>query len=186
MRFSHLTAAVIFWVLICSTVLGGDDPKKAKDVPKEEEVSDYNSTTSGALEVKSVSDKPVDWFAVYQNKKQLSPPGNTRLNSTVELAPGTYVIRVNKTERKVTIPAGKKVTLLTGDLVVEAPKGTPGWFIPHRGKQVVLARNPSLLNNPVALFAGKYAVTYKEGGVSPEEKLGDAEVRPGRKTVLKR
>ena len=185
MRICHLTAGVIFWALTGTAVLGGvDDPKK--DAPKEEEVSDYKSTTNGALEVKSVSDKPADWFAVVQDKKQLSPPGNRRLNSTVELAPGTYVVRVNKTERKVTIEAGKKVTLLTGDLVVEAPRGTPGWFTPYRGKQVMLARNPPTMNNPVALFAGKYAVTYREGGVSPEEKLGDAEVRPGRKTVLKR
>jgi hypothetical protein len=184
MRISHLTAGMIVCALISSTVLSGDDPRK--DTPKEEEVTDYKSATNGALEVKSVADKPIDWFAVFQGKKQLSPPGNMRLNSTVELAPGTYVVRVNKTERKVTIQAGKKLTLLTGDLVVEAPKGTAGWFTPYQGKQVMLARNPSTPNNPTALFAGKYVVTYRQGGVSPEEKLGEAEVRPGRKTVLKR
>jgi hypothetical protein len=187
MQICHLMASVIFWTFASTAVLGGDDPKKDKDAPKEEEVSDYKkSTTKGALEVKAANDKPLDWFAVYADKQQKPTRGNTRLNSTVELAPGTYVVRVNKTERKFTIEAGKKVTLLTGDLVVEAPKGTPGWFIPYQGKQVMLARNPSTVNNPVALFAGKYEVTYKKGGVSPEEKLGEAEVRPGRKTVVKR
>ena len=62
-------------------------------------MSDYKkSTTKGALEVKAANDKPLDWFTVYADKQKEPTRGNTRLNATVELAPGTYVVRVNKTD----------------------------------------------------------------------------------------
>ena len=88
MRTCHLMAGVIFWAFASTAVLGGDDPKKDTDAPKEEEVSDYKkSTTKGVLEVKAANDKPLDWFTVYADKQKEPTRGNTRLNATVELAP---------------------------------------------------------------------------------------------------
>jgi hypothetical protein len=48
------------------------------------------------------------------------PPGKPRLGTAVELSPGEYVVRVNGCERTVTNQTGKKTTLLTGELFVEA------------------------------------------------------------------
>src|SRR5262249_49282403 len=126
----------------------------------EEAVQPYQSTTRGGLHVKAVSADAKDWFMVYKGGKQLVPPGKPVLNSTVELPPGSYVVRVNRSERKVSIPAGKKVTLLAGELVVEAKEGTPGWYTPYQGKTTMLASNPPALNSPIALFAGTYQVNY--------------------------
>jgi hypothetical protein len=187
MRNCHLAAGVMLWAFAAAHAVPGEDDKaKPKDAPKEETVSPYDSTTDGALEVKAVSANPSDWFMVLQNGKQLAPLGKPKLDSTVELAPGTYVVRVNRTERKVTIQAGKKTTLLAGELVVEAKKGTKGWYTPYQGKEAMLADNPPLLNSPIALFAGKYRVTYREGGASAPQALGEAQVKAGQKTVLKR
>jgi hypothetical protein len=180
MRTCHFLAGVVLWLF---TPVAAVD---AGDAPKEVTVTPYDSTTNGALRVKAVSAEPADWFMVYQNGKQLVPPGKPRLNSTVELAPGTYAVRVNKTERTVTVEAGKTTTLLAGELVVQAKEGTPGWYTPFQGKEARLATNPPVLNRPIALFAGKYTVQYKEGGVSPPQDLGEAEVKAGRTTVLKR
>jgi hypothetical protein len=180
-----------FFVTVMLTVsLGqavhGGDKDKPKDAPKEQRVDAYDSAKHGALLVKAVRDKSDDWYMVFQNGKQLAPPGKPLLNTTVELAPGDYVVRVNRTERKVNIKAGKKTTLLTGELVVEAKKDTPGWYIPSRWKENMLAGNPPDLNSPISLFAGKYKVTYREGGASKPQDLGEAEVKAGRTTVLKR
>src|SRR5689334_1231368 len=102
---------------------GGDKDKLAGPA-KAESVAPHDSTTHGALQVRSVSEKPSDWFSVLRDGKQ-AVPGNPLLGSTVELAPGSYIVSVNRTQRKVTIRAGKKTVLLTGELVVEARKGTP-------------------------------------------------------------
>jgi len=50
------------------------------------------------------------------------------LNTTLELAPGTYVVDVNKTQRKVTVEAGKKTVLWAGELVVEGKPATMAWY----------------------------------------------------------
>src|SRR5262249_21860102 len=111
---------------------------------------------------------------------------NPRLNSTIQLAPGTYVVSVNRTERKVSIEVGKKSILLTGELMVEAKKGTPGWYTPFQGKEAKVVDAPPVLNSPIALFAGTYTVFYRESGITNPEKLGEAEVKAGSKTVVKR
>jgi hypothetical protein len=123
---------------------------------------------------------------VFQGKKQLVPPGKPLLGTTVELAPGDYVVRVNGSERKVTIQVGKRTTLLTGELFVEAEKGTPGFYIPFKGKERMLASNPPVVNSPIALFAGKYEVVWYEGGVGKRQDLGQVDVKAGMRTVRKK
>ena len=90
------------------------------------------------------------------------------------------LVSVNRTERKVTIEAGKKTVLLTGELVVEAKKGTPGWYTPYQGEEAKVTAAPPLLNSPLALFPGKYKVFYRAGGAGSAENLGEAEVKAGR------
>ena len=85
-----------------------------------------------------------------------------------------------------TVEAGKKTILLTGELVVEAKKRTPGWYTPYQGKEAKLADAPPLLNHPIALFAGKYRVEYRKNGITSPVKIGDADIKAGRKTVLKK
>ena len=165
--------------------LAGQDKEKPAEAPKEETVEAYDSATKGAIQVKVDNKKPSDSFTVLQNGKR-AVSDQPLLNSTVELAPGAYVVIVNRTERKVTIEAGKKTILLTGEVVVEAKKGTPGWYTPFQGKEAKVANAPPLLNSPMALFAGKYTVFYRESGIVEPEDLGEAEVKAGRKTVLKR
>ena len=187
MRLSQLImVCVMLGLCNAGSDVRGDDKKEAKDAPKEETVSDYKSTTHGALQVKAVSDQTGNWFNVYKNDKQLTPPGDKLLNNTVELPPGDYMVRVNKSQRKVTIQAGKQLTLLTGELVVEAKKGTSGWYTPYQGKDAMLTSSPPLLNTPIALFAAKYTVEYTKNGITPAQDMGVAEVKAGEKTVLKR
>lgn len=187
MRHCRLVVWFVFTVSVAGqAALGGAGKGKTPDTLQEESKTPHASKTRGALQVKAVSAKPADWFMVFQNGKQLVPPGKPLLNSTVELAPGTYVVRVNKTERKVTIGVGEATVLLAGELVVEAKEGTPGWFTPYQGKDAKLASNPPVLNRPLALFAGKYTVFYRESGIAKPENLGEVEVKPGRRTVLKR
>lgn len=185
---STIRSLVGLMILMLAAVValpGADDKDNRADAPKEQTEVDYASTTHGALLVKAVSPEPGDWFMLFQNGKQLVPPGKPRLNTTVELAPGDYIVRVNRTERKVNIKIGKKTVLLTGELVVEAKEGTPGWYTPYQGKEAKLASNPPVLNSSIALFAGKYTVVYSEGGVGKRRDLGEVEIAAGRKTTLK-
>jgi hypothetical protein len=103
------------------------------------------------------------------------------VNNTIELAPGTDVVEVNRTRRKVAIEVGKKTVLRTGEFVVEG-KGAE-WYTPYEGKERKLVGNPPFLNTPTALFAGTYTVyVHVDTG---EKKLGAAEVTAGRKAVIK-
>src|SRR5262245_28092431 len=116
MKPFHLGFGLMLALLASQSRLAGQDKDKDKpaDAPKEESDVPYDSKTHGALQVKSVSDKPTDWFDVLQNGKRAYSGNPKLLNSTVELAPGTYDVDVNRTRRKVTIDAGKKTILQTG------------------------------------------------------------------------
>jgi hypothetical protein len=186
MKLTHRVFGSLLLLLAAGPVgHSGDRSDKPREEPKEQTQENYDSKTKGALQVKSVTGKSGDWFMVFQNGKQLVPPGKPLLDKTVELAPGDYVVRVNATERKVSVRTGKKTTLLTGELVVEAAKGTPGWYIPYVGKDKKLASNPPVLNSPISLFAGKYTVIWYEGGVGKREDLGQVQVKAGQRSVLK-
>jgi len=112
-------------------VRAGDDKEKSADPPKEVNVVAYDSKTQGALQVKVANDKTGDWSDVLKDDKRAISGNPPLLGSTVELAPGAYVVEVNRTRRKVTIETGKKTILWTGELVVEG-KGAD-WCIPYQG-----------------------------------------------------
>ncbi len=184
MRTSAFAFGMLLTIAAGRAALAAEPKEKPTEAPKEESVVAYDSKTHGALQVKSVGDKPVDWFDVLQNGKR-AIDGNPRLlNSTVELPPGTYVVDVNRTQRKVTIEAGKKTILLTGELVVEGQPAGAYWY-PMQAKERKLAANPPILNSPRALFAGTYTVFVHVSVTERDKNLGPAEVKPGKKTVLK-
>lgn len=158
----------------------GDQPA---DAPKEDRVVAHDSTTQGALQVMSVSDDPGDWFDVLQNGERALAGSPTRLNGTVELAPGTYDVVVNRTRRTVTLRAGEKTILWTGELMVEGQPEGAYWY-PMQGDERRLAANPPPLNGARAFFPGTYTVFVHAGVGAPDENLGAAEVEAGRRTVL--
>jgi hypothetical protein len=159
--------------------LAQGDKDKVAEPPKEESVAPYDSKTVGALQVKSVSDTG-DWCNVYRGDKRVA--GDRLLGATIELAPGAYRVIVNKTERKVTIEAGRKTTLWTGELFVEGKKGSGDFWAPFQGKDRKLSRTEPLVNTGLPLFAGKYAVKVLS---VKQADLGEAEVKAGQRTVVK-
>jgi hypothetical protein len=181
MRTCRRVFGLALLAFAAGAALAQGDEGKPGEAPKEESVVPHDSQTRGAVQVKSVGDKPADWFDVLKDGKRAFPGGPKLLNSTVELAPGAYVVEVNRTRRKVTVEAGKKTVLWTGELVVEG-KGAD-WYAPYQGKERKLANNPPVLNRPTALFPGTYTVLVRVG--AKDKKLGEARVRAGLKTVLK-
>ncbi len=167
------------------SAVAADDKKDSPDEPKELTVVDYDSQTHGAVQVKSVSEKTGDFFDVLKDGKRAFPGVEPLLNNTIKLPPGEYIVVVNDTRRKVTIEAGKKTILLPGELVVEGKPDTAFWF-PTQGSDQKLAGVQPLFNKSRPLFAGTYrvfAVIRSSDGVID---LGNAEVKPGKKTVIKR
>jgi hypothetical protein len=154
-------------------------PDAEPPAPAEETTAPYDSKTKGALRVKGDTG---DWFLVQQGGKPAVPQAPPRLNNSVELAPGTYDVLVNRTKRTVTIRVGKETALQTGTLVVEG-KGA-SWYAPYEGKERRVADSPPALNSPIALFPGTYALLVRVG--DRDRKLADAKVVAGKKTVVKR
>jgi hypothetical protein len=145
-------------------------------------VEPYDSQSQGAIMVTSASPRPVHWFQVLQDGSAL--PGNPPLlGSSVEVLPGTYVVRLNGTEREVTIEAGRRTIVRSGDLLVEGD-GAMWW--PVQGGDRKVASNPPILGSFVALFAGDYQVIVYEGVGSTEDTIGVAQVLPGRVTTVTR
>lgn len=162
-----------------------DPAKGVEEQSEEQSVVPYSRAEIGALEVKSIDADPVDWFDVLQDGKRAIPGNPTLLNSSIELPPGSYVVDVNRTQRPVTIEAGKKTILWTGNLVVEGQPSHAFWY-PMQGDQQKLSSNPALFNSPRALFPGSYTVFINVSVARGSERLGEAEVRAGQKTVLRK
>ena len=164
--------------------LADEDKKKPAEAPKEQTAVDFDSKTHGAVQVKSASEKPGDSFNVIpEGKKEfLGPP--EILDGTRELAPGTYVIDVNRTRRKVKVEAGKKTVLLTGDLVVESKREGTIWS-PKQEKELKYMSNPPVVNSRIALFPGTYEVYINVGETINLKEFGKAVVKAGEKTVFK-
>jgi hypothetical protein len=162
----------------------GQDKDKPADALKEQSVVAYDSTTHGAVQVKSASERPRDSFNVLPDGQRdfLGPP--ELLNSTRKLPPGTYVVDVNRTRRKVKIEAGKQTVLRTGDLRVESKRKGAFW-VPKQGTETRLASNPPVVNSRVALFPGTYTVYINVGAGVDLKKLAEAEVKAGKTTVVK-
>lgn len=90
---------------------------------------------------------------------------------------------VNRTQRSVTVEAGHKTILWTGDLVVRGEPETAYWY-PVQGEERTLSANPPLLNKARALFPGTYTVFVHTSVTVPDHDLGAAEVEAGTTTVL--
>jgi hypothetical protein len=180
MHLSHSAFGLMLLAFAASHApLGAADKDKPADAPKEESVVPYDSKTHGALQVNAVSEKTAEWFDVYQNGKRAVPAAPPKLNTTIELAPGAYVVSVNRTERKVTIEIGKKMILRTGELLV---KGKGGAWSPWQGKERKLTSAEPRVNDPLSLFAGKYTVKVFVAGQDSKE-LGPVEVKAGKRAV---
>jgi len=170
--------------LLAGSVGGAADDKKKEEEPKEQAVVEFRSKTHGAVEVRGVSEKPVDYFDILKDGKRAFAGNPKLLGNSVDLAPGEYVVEVNRTKRTVTVEAGKKIVFQTGEIVVEGKPETAFWY-PLDGKERRLAGNPPLLNRARAFFPGKYTVLVHVGVGMEDANLGTAEVKPGMKTVLK-
>ncbi len=185
MRTSVCLLGLLLLLIAAGQAAIADDQKKeSPKEPQELTVVDYDSETHGALQVMSIVEDPVHWFDVLKDGKRAFDGNPTLLNNTHELAPGTYVAVVNRTERKVTIEAGKKTILLTGELVVEGKPDTAFWY-PVQDKDRKVTSNPPLLNRSIPLFAGEYSVIVYVSAVEGPKQLGAAKVQAGKKTVLK-
>ncbi len=159
--------------------------EQASEALAEESVVAYDSSTLGALQVDAVSESPVDFFDVLDVDGARAINGNPKLlGGTLELAPGTYVVDVNRTQRTVQIEAGKKTILQTGELVVEGEPESAYWW-PMQGTERRLSSNPALLNRPRALFPGTYTVFVHTSVTVADRNLGEAVVEAGRTTSLR-
>ena len=165
--------------------LAGQDKEKPDEPPKEETTEVYDSKTKGAIQVKVDNMKSTDWFDVLQDGKRVFEGAPKLLNNTLELAPGAYVVDVNKTQRKVTVEAGKKTILWTGELVVEGKPSTMAWYAMQGKEKLTSTGVEPLLNKAIPLFPGTYTVFVDTSLTGKDKSLGEAEVKAGRKTVLK-
>jgi hypothetical protein len=161
------------------------DKEKTAESLKDESVVAYDSKTKGALQVNVDQKDPVDSFDVLQDGKRIGNGNPKILNGTVELAPGVYVVDVNRTQRKVTIEAGKKTILWTGELVVEGKPSTMAWYAMKGKVKLTSTGVEPLLNRASPLFPGTYTVFVDTSLTGQDKSLGEAQVKAGRKTVLK-
>lgn len=143
----------------------------------------YENDTNGAVQVNSVSANPVDYFDVLKDGERAFAGNPRLLGGAVEVPPGTYVVDVNRTQRSVTVEAGRKTILWTGDLVVRGEPESAYWY-PMQGQERTLSANPALLNKARALFPGTYTVFVHTSVAVPDRNLGAAEVEAGETTVL--
>jgi hypothetical protein len=156
---------------------------EASEPVEAERVVAYDSETHGAVQVNGVSANPVDYFDVLRDGERAFAGNPRLLNNAVEVPPGTYAVDVNRSQRTVTVAAGGKVVLWTGDLVVRGEPSSAYWY-PMQGEERMVTANPALLGKARALFPGTYAVFVHTSVTVPDHDLGVAEVVAGRTTVL--
>ena len=128
--------AVLLVVIASGQVrLAGQDKKEPAKDPKEESIEVYDSKTKGALSVKVDQKDPTDSFDVLQDGKRSRSKTTLRSSSTAHSSclPECMSWTLNKTQRKVTIEAGKKTIFWTGELVVEGKPETMAWYA-HAGQ----------------------------------------------------
>ncbi|QDU24326.1 DUF4397 domain-containing protein [Urbifossiella limnaea] len=168
------------------TPLAGQDKNKPAGGPKEETLEAYDSKTKGAVSVRVDQKDPTGSFDVLQDGKRVFKGEAPKLlNGTLELPPGTYVVDVNKTQRRITIEAGKKTILWTGELVVEGKPETMAWYAMKEKVKLTSTGVEPLLNTAIPLFPGTYTVFVDTSLTGKDKSLGEAEVKAGRRTVLK-
>ena len=132
----------------------------------------------------SVGASSPHWFQVFKDGKPAYSGNPKLLNSTLELAPGEYMADVNRTQRPVTIEAGKKTIVWTGELLVEGGPSGAYWY-PMEGTERRVTSNPPLVGSPLPLFSGTYTPFVHVTVSKADTSLGPATVTAGRTTTLK-
>lgn len=160
------------------------DQDQSDESSPEEAVEAYDSETQGAIQVKVDNQNPTDWFDVLQNGARVFQDAPKILNGTLELAPGTYEVDVNKTRRTVTVEAGRKTILWTGELVVEGEPSTMPWYAMQGETKLTSTGVEPLLNRASPLLPGTYTVFVDTSLTGQDQSLGEATVTAGQKTVL--
>lgn len=191
MRIWVLTLAALL-LAIASGCASQDNTKPAEaqkeqtaEGLQEETVEAYDSQTKGALLVKVDRTDPKDSFDVLRDGKRAFEGAPKLLNTMLELPPGTYVADVNRTQRNVTIVAGKTLILWTGELLVEGKPETMAWYAMQGTVKLTSSGVEPLLNKAVPLFPGTYMVFVDTSLTGQDASLGQAEVKAGQRTVLK-
>lgn len=156
----------------------------AEGAPQGDSVVAYQSQTHGALQVMTVNPNSTSWFDVFQNGKFAYTGAPPLLNHSLELLPGEYVADVHRSQRPVTITAGRKTILWTGELVVEGEPATASWY-PMQGTEMFLKGALALLNYALPLFPGTYTTFLSGGALAGTRNLGEAQVNAGRRTSVK-
>lgn len=149
------------------------------EISPEVTVEPWQNPAAGAI---AVLGDTSDWFDVARDGTRATPGAPPLLDSTVEVPPGTCQVRVNNTERTVSVAAGEKTVLRTGTLIVEGSEAN--FWAPYLGEERLVALNPPILSSPLALLPGSYRV---ELNVEQNRRLVLAEgvaVEPGRTTTL--
>jgi hypothetical protein len=164
-------------VLAAPAGLIADDKKETP----EKTIENHDSKTKGAVQVMG---ETKEWFDVAKNGKSILTVPKL-LNGTLELEPGEYEVLVNRTSRKVTIEAGKKVVFATGTLKVEG-EGLNFYALDGKTKLVAPNANPPGMNRSTALFPGTYAVEVNQNLRKTVVLTEKAKIEPGKKTTLKK
>jgi hypothetical protein len=168
-------AAVL--ALVSPAALVADDEKETP----EKTVEVYDNKTRGAIQVNGDTK---DWFEVYRGEKAVAFP-YPLLGKTAEVEPGEYEVQVNRSSRKVTVEAGKKVVLQTGTLELAGKDGLY-WYPVVGGKRMVgTNRNPPSPGAKLALFPGTYAVDLNLNLRKVVRVTESAKVEVGKTTTVK-
>ena len=181
----HPGKSLVLLALVGAVSCGGDGGEAAGGAPDEMTSEPYPSDTLGAVQVTSASPSPRDWFEVLQGERRAYSGAPPMLGGTVELTPGSYELDVNHTRRTVTIEAGHKLIVRTGDILVTGEPEGAYWY-PMQGTERRITSNPSTLNAQRAFFAGDFEVFVNEGVGVPVQDLGVVQVLPGRVTTVQR
>lgn len=141
-------------------------------VPHKIEVTTGGRTViqAGALVVSGTGN---DLYEVYdsEGKRKLS---FTKTNSVTELLPGTYVLSLQRVQRKLEIQPGKKTVIESGALAVEGNTEGLYYVYDETGKNRLDFRGT---NRAIELLPGKYVVTIN-GREFP------VEVKPNQETIV--
>lgn len=177
-------------ILLLAAALGGgpapgQEPAAPAPPPPEEASEAYPSRDHGAIRVRVDNPATADSFDVLRDGKRVRGAPKL-LNGTLEVPPGLYLVDVNRTRRRVTVEAGRKVVLWAGELVVEGQPRTTAWYAMGGKDKLTSSGVEPLLNRPLALLPGTYAVFVDTSLTGADQALGDARVTAGRRLVLRR
>jgi len=129
------------------------------------QAGEKTSIEAGSLCVTGIGQ---DWFYVYDlEEKSLA---NNRTNRDIELFPGEYLAKLNKTQQKAYVEAGKKTSIKAGSLSVSGQNGQDWFYVfDLEGNSL----DNSRINTEIELFPGKYIVKLNETSQQANVKAGE-------------